>query len=490
MSSYRIILKTTSLYGGLRIITILMNIGVSKIIAIFVGVNGIGLYGIYTSALGLITSIADLGVSKSAIRNIAETAEEKNEENVSEIISLVRKLVFWTGSVGAIATILFSRHISQWSFGNSSYWLSFVLIGIAVFFTITNNGQQAIFQGLRRYKLISKSTIISSVLGFLVSLPLIYFYGEKGIVYSLVSLAFISFLVSRFYIRQIGYSSTFETTLTKSKSFNIIKLGLSLMLVSFLVSLSGYLIRTYISLSGSINDVGYFQAGFQIISGYFGIIFTSMTTDFFPRISAINKDNAKLEREVNQQAIVTVLLICPLVVLLPYIMPLVISVLYSKEFVISIDYVNIALFGIIFQAGSQTMGMILLAKNNAKVFVSSVFLFQLQFLILNIVGYYYYGILGLGLTFSINMLIYLIVIQLIIYKIYKIRFYVKFLKHIIAVFLFGLGAFYSRNFEIILRVFIGTTLIIASLWYTIFYFKKILEIKSILEMIKNKIRKS
>lgn len=33
MSSYKIILKTTSLYAGLRVITILLNIGLSKIIA-------------------------------------------------------------------------------------------------------------------------------------------------------------------------------------------------------------------------------------------------------------------------------------------------------------------------------------------------------------------------------------------------------------------------------------------------------------------------
>lgn len=485
MSSYKNILRTTSLYAGLRVITILANIGLSKIIAIFTGVSGIGLYGIYTSALSLITSIADLGVSKSSIRNIAESAEEKNQEKTSEIVSLVSKLIFWTGSVGAVITILFSYFISKWSFGDSSYWFSFILIGTAVFFTVAKNGQYAIFQGLRRYKLISKSTILSSIMGFLASLPLIYFYGEDGIVYSILSLAVISFFVSKFYLQRIGFSSKKEVSLTKSNSYSIIKLGLSMMLVTFLVSLSGYLIRTYISLSGSISDVGYFQAGFQIISGYFGIIFTSMSTDYFPRISAINSDNDKLQEEVNQQGIVTLLLICPLVVLLPYIMPIIISILYSSDFVISIDYVNIALFGIIFQAGSQTMGMILLAKNNTKVFVSSVFFFQIIFLMLNIIGYRYYGILGLGITFSINMFLYFIGVQLINYKIYKIRFNSSFLKHTLVALTLAFLSFLTRDIDMALRVIVGSVLMIISLTYCIYYFKKILKIKSITNLIKD-----
>lgn len=488
MSSYKTILKTTGLFASLRILSILVNIATSKLIAIFVGVSGIGLYGLYTSALSLITTVADLGVSKSSVRNIAVADGTQEKEEIEKTISVVSKLIYVTGAIGALITILLSFQISKWSFGDTSYWISFVFLGICVFFTIVKNGQSAIFQGLRKYKLMTKSTIYSSLLSLIVSAPLIYFFKEDSIIYVILAGAVIAFVVTKLYLTQIEYTiAEKKTKLTRQNSTDLIRLGLSMMLVSFLVALSGYIIRAYISNYGTVTDLGYFQAGFQIISGYFGIIFTSMTTDYFPRISAIQDDNQKLTQEVNQQATITLLLICPLVVILPFIMPYVIKILYSSEFSPTVEYVNIALFGIIFQAGSQTMGMILLAKNNAKVFTVSVFLFQSIFLILNILGFKYYGILGLGITFSINMLIHIVGVQLLNYFLYKITYKKHFFITLIIVLIFAVSANFVSHINGLFFYIGGSVLIITSLIYVLLKLKKLLKIDSFVGLIKNKL---
>lgn len=489
MSSYKIILKTTGLFASLRVLSILINVATSKLIAVFVGVSGIGLYGLYTSALSLISTIADLGISKSSIRNIAASEGAKNREEVEKTISIVSKLIYLTGGIGALLTIIFCVPISYWSFGDSSYWLSFVFLGISVFFTILKNGQAAIFQGLRRYRLITNSTIYSSLISFLASIPLIYFFKEKSIIYVILVNAIIAFFITRNYLKKVEYKIKEKNVkLTKKNSMDLIRLGLSMMFVSFLVTLTGYIIRAYINNYGTVEDLGYFQAGFQIVSGYFGIIFTSMTTDYFPRISSIQDDNGKLTQEVNQQAIITLLLICPLVVVLPYIMPYIIKVLYTGDFTPTIEYVNIALFGIIFQAGSQTMGMILLAKNNAKVYTISVLLFRIIFLCLNILGYKYYGILGLGITYSINMFIHVIGVQLMNYYLYKISYNKIFFKTIIIVLVFGILAnLLSRLEKDLLYYVIAGVLILISVIYVVIYVKRLLKVKSLLGLIKNRL---
>lgn len=489
MSSYKTILKTTGLFASLRILSILVNIATSKLIAIFTGVSGIGVYGIYMSALSLITTIADLGVSKSSVRSIAVADSTNSKDEIEKTISIVSKLIYITGALGSIITILFCFQISIWSFGNSSYWISFVFLGICIFFTVVKNGHSAILQGLRHYNLITKSTIYSSIISLAFSFPIIYFFKEKSIIYVILASSIISFIVTKIYLKEIKYNlSDKKVKLTTQNSKDIIRLGLSMMLVSFLVAFSGYVIRAYISNSGSIKDLGYFQAGFQIISGYFGIIFTSMTTDYFPRIAAIQDDNQKLTEEVNKQATITLLLLCPLVVILPFIMPYAVNILYTEGFEATIDYVNIALFGVIFQAGSQTMGMILLAKNNAKVFTVSVFLFQLLFLIFNILGFKYFGILGLGITFSFNMLIYLISIQIINYTIYKISFDKDFLQTLLIVLLFAIVAHYSIGFKGIYYVIFGITLSLTSFIYISFRLKKMLKIDSFTKFFKAKLK--
>lgn len=489
MSSYKVILKTTALFASLRFLSILVNITTSKLIAVFVGVSGIGLYGIYTSALSLITTISDLGVSRSSIRSIAKKEGEGDRKEVEKTISIVSKLIYITGGVGALLTILLSTYISKWSFGSEDYWISYVLLGICVFFTILKNGQTAILQGLRKYKLITTSTVYSSLISLLLSVPLIYFFREDSIVYVILTGALVTYVVTNVSLRKIEFKlSESKIKLSKENSISIIKLGLAMMMVSFFVALSGYAIRVFITKYGTLNDLGYFQAGYQIISGYFGIIFTSMTTDYFPRISAIQNDNQKLQQEVNQQAIITLLLICPLVVLLPYIMPYIIKLLYADGFEPTIDYVNIALFGIICQAGSQTMGMVLLAKNNAKVFTVSVFSFQIIFLVLNILGYKYFGILGLGITFSINMLIHIIGVQLLNYKLYKITFNIAFLKTILIVIGFAIVANYTSILtENNINYIIGLLLTIISCIFVVNRLKTLLNISSIFGLLKNKI---
>ena len=458
----------------------------AKLIAVFVGASGIGIFGLYTSVLSLITTVADLGISKSSVRNIALAEGMENSMEIEKTISIAGKLIYVTGTIGAFFTIVFAYQISIWTFGDSAFWLSIVLLGVAVFFTILHNGQLAILQGLRKYKLIAKSTMYSALIASIVSVPLIFFFRQDSIIYIILAGAIVAFGVTQGYLKNLPFSMKRNgIRLTTSNSIDMIRLGMSMMLVSFLVSLSGYIVRAYIGNNGTITDLGYFQAGFQIISGYFGVIFTSMTTDYFPRISAIQDDNEKLQAEVNQQATLTLLLICPLVVLLPYIMPYVISILYSQEFSSTVEYVNYALFGIIFQAGSLTMGMILLAKNHARVFTVSVFLFQSLFLVLNLIGYTYYGILGLGLSFSINMLLHLIGVQVMNYVLYKITYNKSFFVTLFIVFAFALTAKISIALDGIFYFLVGGMLVCGSLLFVILKLKKLLNIGSLSNYIKS-----
>lgn len=450
-----------------------------------------GYYGILTSVLTLISSVTDLGVSKSSIRNISEAKGEKDHDKIVTTVTVVSKLIFASGSIGALLTILLSYYLSIWTFGEPSYWLSFVLIGIAVFFTVVKNGQAAIFQGLREFSIITKNTIITASLSFFISIPLLFFFGKDGILYTVLATAFIGFVISKFYVEQLEYKIEGKNNvyLTRRNSQAIIKLGVAMMLVSFLVALSGYVIRAYISVNGSLVEVGHFQAGFQIISGYFGIIFTSMASDYFPRISAINKDDAKLETEVNQQAVISLLLICPLVVILPYIMPFIIPLLYSKDFAVSVDYVNVALFGIVFQAGSQTMGMIFLAKNNVKIYTLYVFSIQMLCLLINIIGYSYMGILGLGITFSLNMFIHLLSTQLLVYHIYKISFDSSFLFTLLVILAFSVSAFITKDLNGNAKLLVASLLILLSFSYTVYSLKSLLKIRSLADYLKKKLTK-
>lgn len=73
--SYRSIFKATSLFGGVQIYQILVNVIKSKIIAILLGPEGIGLIGLYQSVLELLKSFTSLGITQSGVRDVSEANE-------------------------------------------------------------------------------------------------------------------------------------------------------------------------------------------------------------------------------------------------------------------------------------------------------------------------------------------------------------------------------------------------------------------------------
>ncbi len=58
----RTVLKAMSIFGGMQVFTILCGIVRTKLVAIWLGTSGVGLFAIYTSALTLVSSLTQLNL--------------------------------------------------------------------------------------------------------------------------------------------------------------------------------------------------------------------------------------------------------------------------------------------------------------------------------------------------------------------------------------------------------------------------------------------
>src|SRR5665647_1435368 len=110
-SAYREIFKSTSLFGGVQVIIILVNIVRTKFVAILLGTAGMGTFGLLNSPLGVIASLTGLGISFSAIRDISEASGSGDEQRLARTIISFRRWVIFTGLLGMLATIL----LAPWS---------------------------------------------------------------------------------------------------------------------------------------------------------------------------------------------------------------------------------------------------------------------------------------------------------------------------------------------------------------------------------------
>ena len=181
-SSYRQIIKATSLFGGVQIFSIIISIIRSKFVALFLGPNGMGILGLFMSSISLVSNLTNFGLQTSAVRDIADTMGSKNLKKVAVRILILKRLVWLTGLLGSTLTILFSSYLSEITFGNKDYKSAFIWLSVTLLINQLNVGQIVVFQSLRKLKLYAKSSVFGSFFSLLIIIPIYYYFGERGIV--------------------------------------------------------------------------------------------------------------------------------------------------------------------------------------------------------------------------------------------------------------------------------------------------------------------
>lgn len=407
-NSYRQIFKATSIFGGVQFVSILISILRSKFIAILLGSSGIGIMSLLQTGTDLIANVTNLGLSTSAIRDISEAKDSNDSHRIARTLTSFRRLLWLTGLLGMVTTLLLSPWLSQWVFGNKEYTWSFIILSVTLLLNAQSNGKHTLLQGMRKTKWMAQGGIFGGIIGLIISIPIYYMYGVKGIVPTMILTAVSALLLNWYYTRHIHIESVNIPFITSLKDGGkMIKLGILITLSGFISMLTNYFITIYISRTGSLSDLGLFQSGFNIANKYVGLVFTAITVDFYPRLAGINKDNLKVKTLVNQQTELTLLIIAPLLVLLLSTTPLVIQLFYTKEFLPTVPYMQWIALGLIFRALSWMMGFIVLAKGDSMLYFYKELIMNIITLICNIAGYKLGGLEGLGIAFMItNILVF------------------------------------------------------------------------------------
>lgn len=483
-NSYKQVLKATSLFGGVQFISILVSIIKTKAAALLIGVSGVGIFGIFMSTLNFIQALTRCGLDLSAVKEIA-SADENDKPN---IVFATGKLALITGILGAILVLTTSTWLSQIAFNNKIYTLFFVTISIAVLFNQLNVGNLAILQGLKLLKKLALVITISSLFSLIPTVAIYYYFGVNGIPWVITSTAMISFLVSKHYVDKL---KTKQSKLSIEKLFNI---GASILKPGFLLSLASitalaiaYIIQIFITNSGGIEDVGLYNAGFALIHSYGAVFFSALSKDFFPRLSEVADNNKLVSKIVNEQAYMLLLLLTPLILIFLVLKPFIVTLLYSKDFLPIIGMITYGIMATLFKSVSWSMGFILIAKGDSKVYLITEIISNLALLFAVIIGYEISGLTGIGLGYLVYHLADLVFIKLIVTIRYKFNFYSNF-NRLLCISLLKLVLIYGFFFieNIVIRYLLIALVVIFSFTFTVFVLNKHF---NIIELIKSKLKK-
>lgn len=486
-ASYRSIFKATTLFGGVQIYQIIISVIKSKFVAVLLGPFGVGIQGLYTSALELIQTITKMGLLQSAVRDVSEANGSGDQQRVNQVVSVIRKLVWITGCLGMVIVIIMSPILSKTTFGDRHHIIPFVILSVTLLFAQLNDGQLVVLQGLRRLRDLAKSSAIGATIGLFISVPLYYFYGINGIVPSLVISSITAFCLSLYFANKIKISKVnirFKQALVEGKG--MLGMGIAMSVSNVLVTLCAYILRGVIREYGGAEMVGLYTAGFTIITTYFSMIFTAMATDYYPRLAAVNDNNKECRRLSNEQGEIASLIMTPLVLICIIYMPLILWILYSDKFLSANDFIFWAVLGMMFKLASWVIAFQFIAKKETKIFMINESLLNTYTLVLSLLGYRIAGLEGLGVAFTISNLIYLVQVYLIARKRYEYSFTLVFKK----IFLFQyvlivFAAVISLTLQETLIYILGTMIIIISCIFSFYELDKRMSILSILKNRRN-----
>lgn len=428
-SSYRSIFKATSLFGGVQVYQILIQIIKSKFVAVLLGPVGVGIMGLYQSGLQLIQQLSSMGLSQSAVRDVSEANGSNDMQRIAKTVTIVRKLVWVTGILGLVLVACFSPLLSKTSFGNYDYTIPFIILSVTLLLDQLSAGQRVILQGLRRLKDLAKCSAFGATFGLITSVPLYYWLGIEGIVPTLILNSLCSLLLSWFYSRKIKVEKvkvTPKQTLEQGRFMLV--MGVSMSISGILSTIVAYAIRGFIQANGGVEQVGLYQAGFVIMTTYVGMVMNAIATDYYPRLAAINKDNQKCREAVSQQGEIGVMILAPMLTICLVFMPFVLKILYSDKFLAANEYISWACLGMMLRLASWVISYLFVAKAESKLFMINELSGNLCYLAFSLIGYKTMGLTGLGIAFALYYIVYFIQCYLITKKRYKFGFSNSFIK--------------------------------------------------------------
>lgn len=478
----RAILKSTALLGGSSLITMLVGMVKSKIVAVLLGPEGVGYLGVLTNLQSLIITFAGFGLTSSTVRELSHALALANREHIAIAAKTIRAMVWATGLLGFLLMLLGAKGFSKLSFNSYEYSESIAILSISVLLSIVSSGQSSIIQGFRRIDLVARINVVAALLGAFASILCFYFWNMNGIVLSLIATAGVNLSLTWMYSRKISIpdiSSDWQKYRDQGKTLLI--LGMPIMLSSLLTTGTNYFIRAFLSREAGLEAVGQYQAAFSFASVLVSFVLAAMGTDYLPRLTSVSDDNEKIRKEVNAQTHIALLLSVPLLAATTLFMPYIIRIFYSSQFERAIPILSWAVLGILGKIISWPMGFIMIAKSNSKMF----FLTELVADALNLTAtalfYRLFGLQGTGIAFALLYTFYVLLMLLVSYYICRFKWDNHNIKLILISLAIMLVLFFNNllTINMTLKYLLGTIVFLLASSAYLIKLKRISGIKSI-----------
>ena len=394
----------TSLYSGISTaISLLVRLISNKIIAVYLGTNGIFLLGQLKDFLRLSNVLSGFGIENGIIKYTSEFQESDKE--LKKILSTSFRIHLIFSLIFSILILFFSNIIAEYLSLDFESKFYFLVLSISVISFSIHTLLMSIINGIKRIKLYVTINVVSVVISAIVMITLVLKYAVIGALYALIINQIITLAVTciLFYLYKpfkisLLFSSFDFNYFKKLSSFSIMAITGPTCLI-----ISTFIIRYYISDEFDTNFAGSWEAMWRISAIYLLFLISTFKFYLIPTFSKLNNEDLKEEVFKIWKVVIPIIVIITAGVYL--LRDIIITVLLSKEFFLINEIIFFHLLGDIIKINCWVLGNILISKADTKAFV----FFQIEWSVIFVILSYFlinaYGFWGVSLAYFITYII-------------------------------------------------------------------------------------
>lgn len=477
------------------IISKLASYGYKIAIAKYFGSETYGLFSLAIIVIGIITSVASLGLGEGIIRYVSYYRGKKRFESIKILIDKTRNVFLFTAVLSTIALILTAPFISDKIFRSEEFTPLIIGMAFAIPFILLSNIYLAVLRGFEKIKTYSALINIyqNSARLILILLFLMMGFGILSISLSYV-ITFSGLLLLSWY-----YSKKDLNTLEvkeSSKDKRILKQAMSyswpLLFTSVLYNAFYWTDSLLLGYFDSVEIVGLYSAAITITS-LFGIAPDLFMQMFFPLISfKYSQGKKELIAQLTRQVVKWIYILNIAVFLLVFFFPNhILNILFGPDFIGAAGTLRLLSIGALF---SGTMGLatnLLSIKGKTKTVLVDFIVFATINLFLNIILIPKYGMVGAALTTILTQAAFLITAFYQIKRAYKFNIIKSGVVRLFVVSFAGLVIgfllLFDKEIALFQSLLVGSIIILIYLF--LIYSFKIFD-KEDLEIIKSIVKKA
>ena len=396
-------IKTSFLSGLSTAISLLARLVSTKIVAVYLGTNGMFLMGQLKDFLRLGNTIGSFGIENGIVKYVSEYENEKDK--LGDIIGTSFKINFTSALIFSALIIIFKDQIADFLQINFSENFYFLILIFSIISATAHTCFLSIYNGLNKIKLYVLVNIFSNILSAIILVLLVLEMEIIGAFYALainqifsffINIAF--FLIYKPFDVNWIFKKFIYNNLKKLSSFSIMAVvGPTCLIVST------FIVRDFLFDEYGSDYAGSWEAMWRISAIYLLFLITTFKFYLIPTFSKLSDNELKNEVFKIWKVVIPIIMIITAGVYVTK--DLIINILLSKEFVLINTIIFFHLLGDVIKINCWVLGNIMISKADTKSFVFFQIEWSLIFVVLTYLFTQQYGFVGVSIAYFVTYII-------------------------------------------------------------------------------------